>query len=408
MDPLIRAIVSIGILVFLAKLIAGTFRAMKLPPVLGELMAGVIFGPYALGSGISVYGQPLVVVNEYVKAFAEIGVIMLLFAAGIEMGLTSLRKAGPMAPLIALGGGTLPFFTAYYIYRALGRDVSVAMVGAAAFVATSVAITARVLDEFDLLNTDMGLLVLNSAVIGDIVGVIVLGIIYGAVAGGAALSLPVVAQRVVMFILLWLVILAVAVVVLPVLLEEASRLRIEGAAEAAAVSAGFIMSAITAALGLSPIVGAYAAGLAIGESRVIERVKDFINHLEMMFGPLFFTYIGTQLNPRLFLDPRVVGMVLFLTALAMITKIVGSAIPAMLKLPPDEALALGIGMTPRGELGLIVASLGLTAKVLDEVTYAELVGMSALTTFLAPLLLMRFCVRMRESFEVTGTSAPMT
>ncbi|HDD66349.1 MAG TPA: cation:proton antiporter, partial [Nitrososphaeria archaeon] len=120
MDPILRAVVTIGVLVFFAKIFASVFSSMRLPSVIGELLAGIVFGPYALGAGIVVFGEPLVVLNEHVNAFAEIGAIMLLFSMGLEMGLTSLRETGIWAVLVAVFGAIIPFIVGYEFYRFVG------------------------------------------------------------------------------------------------------------------------------------------------------------------------------------------------------------------------------------------------------------------------------------------------
>ncbi|MEM3691984.1 MAG: cation:proton antiporter, partial [Candidatus Korarchaeum sp.] len=147
MEPLIRGIITVSLLVIAAKLFAGIFRGLKLPPVLGELFAGMLLSPYALGGGVKVFDEPLVVMNDYVEGFAEIGAILLLLAAGIELGLESLRASGKVAALIATGGGLLPFALAYYFYLAIGSNEATALIAGAAFVATSIAISKRVLSD---------------------------------------------------------------------------------------------------------------------------------------------------------------------------------------------------------------------------------------------------------------------
>ncbi|RDD53553.1 MAG: hypothetical protein BA066_03790 [Candidatus Korarchaeota archaeon NZ13-K] len=164
-----------------------------------------------------------------------------------------------------------------------------------------------------------------------------------------------------------------------------------------AVSLGLGMASAVGAIGLSPLVEAYAAGISIGESRWREEIRELVSDLEEIFGSIFFAYLGTMLNLRVFTDPKVVGFVLVLTALAMVGKFAGTALPALLALSPREAVGLGIGMMPRGELGLIVASIGLTTNVLGSETYAEIIGMVALTTLISPILLERVCIMGRQS-----------
>ncbi|MEM3446832.1 MAG: cation:proton antiporter [Candidatus Korarchaeum sp.] len=396
MEPLIRGIITVSLLVIAAKLFAGIFRGLKLPPVLGELFAGMLLSPYALGGGVKVFDEPLVVMNDYVEGFAEIGAILLLLAAGIELGLESLRASGKVAALIATGGGLLPFALAYYFYLAIGSNEATALIAGAAFVATSIAISKRVLSDMGLLDTRMGATLMSAAVLDDIVGIVVLGVVVSAISGGSLDPLTV-AYKTASFIVIWLLILGVSVVIIPRFLESLGEFGGKGATKAIAISAGLGTASLSGAIGLSPLVGAYAAGLAIGESKWREEVMEFVSDLEAVFGSVFFAYLGAMLDLRVFTDPKVVGLVLVLTALAMIGKFLGSALPALVALKPREAVGLGVGMMPRGELGLIIASIGLTANVLGSEAYAEIIGMVALTTLISPLLLEKLCSAQRRA-----------
>ncbi len=153
MEPLMRAVVTMGILVFAGKMLAGAMRAFRLPSILGDLLAGVILSPYALGGGIVIFGEPLIVINDHVMAFAEIGVIMLLFAAGIEMGLTSLKRAGPIAGAVALSGGLVPYAASFLLYSAAGKSRVAALIASTVFMATGVAITIETMREIGLLES---------------------------------------------------------------------------------------------------------------------------------------------------------------------------------------------------------------------------------------------------------------
>jgi len=394
MDPLIRAIISIGVLVFLAKLFANIASTMKLPTVLGEIIAGILFGPYFLGGAIRIYGEPLVVLNDYVHAFAEVGAIMVLFSAGVGMGYTRLKSAGLWATLIAVGGGALPFATAYFFYsNIIGADSTSSLIMSTAFVATSVAITVRMLEDLGYVDTVFGNLLVNSAVIDDVVGVIALGMVIATITEGA-MEMSTIVAKVVAYSLLWIVMLEISIYVVPKILDQKSLIEHEGGVESAAISIGFIMAALSGALGLSPIVGAYTAGLAVGESRVIHKVKEFSERMEMFFGSLFFSVVGAMVDINVLLDPSIISLTLILSLLAFISKAIGAAMPAMLKLKDMKpSLCLGMGMTPRGEMGLVVATTALEMKAIGEGVYAQIVGMVLITTFFAPLLMTKYCMR---------------
>lgn len=394
MDPILRAIVTISVLVFFAKLLSGVFSGLKLPPIIGELLAGIIFGPYMLGSGIVIFGEPLVVLNDFVNAFAEIGVIMILFSAGLEMGATSLRRAGPWAFLIAAGGAILPFFAGYYLYMMLGYSQGSALMIGALMVATSLAITVKILEDFNALKTEEGTLLINSAVVDDVIGIIILAVVSSAILeAGAQIDLVSAFRITSVFFMMWLIMVALSVYVIPRFIDQVTVIRAEGAIEAAAIGSAFIMAAISGALGLSPIIGSYAAGMAVAESKAPVRIKDFTRHINQIFSPLFFTVIGARVNVTLFNEGVILG-ILLLTAVAFITKFAGSFIAALPKLKSVEKSArLGIGMVPRGELGLVIAAIGLNKGVLQEALYVEAIGMVLLTTFIGPLILSKLYER---------------
>lgn len=390
MDPIMRAIVTISVLVFFAKVLGSVFSSFKLPPVIGELMAGILLGPSLLGTAIIIFGEPLVVLNEFVDAFAEIGAIMILFSAGLEMGATSLRKAGGWAFIVASGGALLPFIGGYYLFTWLGYSQGSALMIGAIMVATSLAITVRVMEDFGALATEEGILLVNAAVVDDVLGVAILAIVSSALSEtGGRLDFMSALRTTSIFFIIWLLMLVVGVYMIPRFIERVSLIRAEGAVEAAAIGSAFILSAIAAGLGLSPIIGSYVAGLSVAESKALVRVKDFIKHLNQVFSPLFFTVVGARIDVTVFNESVFSGL-LILTVIAFATKFLGSALTAFPKLRNwSKSIRLGVGMVPRGELGLVIASLGLSRRLISQPIYIQAVGMIILTSFITPIILSR-------------------
>lgn len=386
MSPIMRAIVTIGVLVFFAKIFASAFSSLKLPPVIGELLAGIVLGPYALGSGIMIFGEPLVVLNEYVDAFAEIGAIMLLFSMGLEMGLASLRETGIWAVLVATLGAIIPFIAGYGFYSLCGLSMTSALFIGAIMVATSLAISSKILEDLDLLRMEEGTLLVNAAVIDDVLGVAILAIVTAIITHGV-IGIYEAAKIVTAFFILWLAMVGIGAFILPRVMERAMALEAEGAVEAAAVASAFILAAIAGGLGLSPIIGAYAAGMAIAESKALRHVKDFTRHINMIFSPIFFTVVGARMNLGIITDQVLAG-ILVMTALAIISKFAGGFAGAMLRFRSWlKSARVGVGMIPRGELGLIIASLALSKGVIGQDIYAQAVWMVVLTSIIAPIIL---------------------
>ena len=388
MDPVLRAIVTIGVLVFFAKVFASMFSSLKLPPVIGELLAGVILSPYALGGGIIVFGEPLVVLNSYVEAFAEMGAIMLLFSMGLEMGLASLREAGLWALLVAILGAVIPFIAGYEFYSVCGLPPTSALFIGAIMVATSLAISSKVLEDLDLLKTKEGTLLVNAAVIDDVLGVAILTVVTAIITHGV-ISIYEAAKIVITFFMIWFAMVGIGAFILPKFIERVMVLEVEGAVEAAAIASAFVLAAIAGGLGLSPIIGAYAAGMAIAESRALHHIKDFTRHINTVFSPIFFTVVGARMNLGVVTDLVLIG-ILVMTALAIVSKFVGGFAGAMLKLRGWlKSARVGVGMIPRGELGLIIASLALSKGVIGHDLYAQVVWMVVLTSIIAPIILSR-------------------
>ena len=179
----------------------------------------------------------------------------------------------------------------------------------------------------------------------------------------------------------------VSAYILPRMIEQMTMLKAEGAVEAAAIGSAFIMAALAGVLGLSPVIGSYAAGMAVAESKALARIKEFIRHINQIFSPIFFTVMGAKMNLTLFNDQVLFGM-LILTAIAFSLKFAGSFSTSILKLRDvSKGIRVGVGMVPRGELSIVIASIALTSKIISDTIYMEIVGMVILTSLTSSLLL---------------------
>lgn len=402
MEPVIRAILSISVIVFAAKLIGELFRTIKMPTVLGELFAGMVFGPYALGSGIQIYGVRLVEFNDIVLAFSEIGAIIILFIAGLELTFARFRAALAPSLVIASCGVIIPFFFGNWIYTLMGFPSQAAVLVGAAMAATSIAVSARTLEGIGKIQTREGLVLINSAAIDDVLALAILAIVISIVKGGSLPTSTEIFATIATALVLWIALLLAGVYIVPVFIEEASLLKIEGSVEASAIATCFGMAALAAAFGLSPIVGAFAAGIAMASSKAIVRIKDFIRHITLIFSPIFFGVIGAAVNPMSF-NLGTAIMLAVLVPLAIASKVVGCGTPAGFLLRDKiSGIRVGIGMVSRGEVGLIVAGLGLTSGAISGDVYVQIVGMVIATTFLTPILLEKTFTRFKAKYEVTS------
>jgi Kef-type K+ transport system membrane component KefB len=412
LNAALTAIVTICILVFSAKLLGEIFSWRKIPSVLGELTAGILLGPYALGSLIAINGTPVIVINEIVKAFAEIGGILILFVAGLEMTFRDFRKVGAAGFIIGTIGVVVPFTMGYGLSLVLGLDIITSMVVGSALVATSISITAIVLQELNQSRSIEARMMISAAVVDDVLGLAILGVIVSFI----STSTPITALNVVVVVstslALWLTMTVFASFILPKVINFNSKAKYEGTVEAAATASCFGASALAAALGLSPIVGAFAAGMAVASSNTIEKIRDYTKKISIVFSPVFFALAGAEFNFRSFITTDWFFYIFFasLVIVAVLSKMIGCGIPASFFLKNRlKGNRVGMGMMSRGEVGLIVAGVAISAGAISQSVYAAILGMIMITTIIAPILLRRSYENEPPEEELqdeTDTSAP--
>ncbi|MFC1506871.1 cation:proton antiporter [Thermoproteota archaeon] len=386
LDPVYKAIINISLLIFAAKIFSGLFARVRLPEVLGELTAGMILGPYALG-GIIILGEPLMDLNEYVQVFAEVGAILLLFIAGLEVSFSQFKAVGAKSSIVGVFGVIVPFLMGIYLLQFLGFDWNVNLLIAATLTATSIAITVRTLEDLGKLNSEEGSIMINSAVIDDVLSLVVLAVILSIVTSGVVPLPSEIAWILFRTLAFWLLLMAVVLTIAPRLITRAERWKARGTVEVVATATCFGSAVAATAIGLSPIVGAFAAGMAIASSRMLARVRDYIEKLSILFSPIFFAYIGAQFNIKA-LSFESLLLILTLIVIAVISKLLGCGLPAMIALRnTKKGFRVGIGMISRGEVGLIIAGIGVTSGILTQNIYAAVVAMVIFTTIITPIAL---------------------
>ena len=385
-EAILRTVVGITLLIFMAKVFASIGHRFKIPEVVGEVLAGVVFGPYALGSMIKLFGEPIIQINEITSAFALIGGIVVLFAAGLEFTFADFLHAGLPSFTVGTMGVLAPFLMVIGIFSLLQRPFSSGLLVGAAMSATSIAITVRTLEEMNQLHSEEARIIVNAAVIDDVLAIAILTVVISILSGGAFSGLDVV-WKTASALGLWFVMLIASVYLLPLFIDLPVLVKATGAVEAASVAICFGLAFISAMIGLSPIVGAFAAGMAIAGCKCILRVREYADKFKIIFGPLFFAITGSYLN---LMDVLKIDYIIFilLFIVALISKIVGCGLPAARFLKNvDRGLRVGIGMISRGEIGFIVAGLALSSGYIQNDTYAALMSIFMLTTVLTPFLL---------------------
>jgi Kef-type K+ transport system membrane component KefB len=387
-DPVILAIIAVSILLLGAKLLAELFARLKLPVVLGELAAGIILGPFYFGGLVQI--QPnLVEVNDIVLAFAQIGGIVILFVAGLGMPFREFVKGGAASFTTGTLGVLLPFFGGLLLFAGLGFGPSASLMVAAALTATSIAISLETLRDVGHLNTPEGKLVVGAAVVDDVLAIAVLSVVVSLISNTQGpIGFLDIAYVIGGVLFLFGVLLGISILVGP-RLTEAKLWRTPGSVEAVVTALFFGMAAFAAAIGLSPIVGAFAAGMGLAGANVASRLRDYVEKLQFIFRPLFFAVIGAQVNLA-GITPEVALIAVALIAVAAVTKFVGCGFPAALFLKSRTGgLTVGIAMISRGEVGLIVAGIATAAGVVSPSIYSVIVLMVVVTTVIPPLLLKR-------------------
>jgi Kef-type K+ transport system membrane component KefB len=374
------------ILLFAAKLMAELFVRLRLPIVLGELLAGMIIGPFAIGSLLIVQNGALLQLSEEVKILGEIGAIVILFLAGLEMTPREFIKGGKASFTVGTLGVIAPFFIGFVIFQLFGFHTYQAMLVATALTATSVAISVQVLAEFGKLKSPEARLIIGAAVVDDILAIAVLSVITSLGAGTEAIDVVEVSFTI-FKVLGFFAAMAIAAIFFVPKLVNSSLWKASGSIEGVVTAAFFGAAGLAAVIGLSPILGAFVVGMALSSTKLFERVEHYVSKLGLIFAPLFFAIIGAQVDFR-GINAEILMIGAIIIGVAVVTKLLGCGVPAWLFLKnPQQAKRVGIGMISRGEVGLIVAGVGLSSGVLTSDVYTTIVLMVAATTIITPLWL---------------------
>jgi len=379
------------VVVLFARALAILFERIKLPTVVGEIFAGIIIGNTLLYELLHVEANFL-----FLELLAELGVIFLLFAVGLETRFSDLSRVGRTAIYVAVLGVIIPFASGYLIMVSLASPPAEAMFIGAALVATSVGITARVIRDLKLTDTTEAKVIIGAAVIDDILGLIVLAIVSGAAGGGGLniIDIIIVAGMALSFVL---AIILISTKVLPLTIKPrpadavvcSMEQRKRGVSPLAlAIIVCFGLSAMASVFGLAAIIGAFLAGMVFAEYKERWPCEESFESINELMTPFFFVFVGIQVSLAAFADLWLLAFALGITAVAILTKYLSCGLGAR-GLGRRSASIIGIGMSPRGEVGIIVASIGLSVGVLTESLYAVVVFMSIATTLIAPPLLVR-------------------
>lgn len=393
-DPVARVALHLALILVAAKLGGEVASRLGQPAVLGELLVGIALGNLGL---LGYAGLEAMKEDAALDTLSRLGVLLLLFEVGLESTVRQMLQVGRSALRVAVLGVAAPFALGWGVGALLvpaGSPCLHAFLGAA-LTATSVGITARVLQDLGRSRSPEARIILGAAVIDDVLGLIILAVVSGVIAaagqGGAVSGLEVAA--IVAKAAAFLVgALALGLWLAPRVLRGASRLQTRGVLLAAGLAFCFSLSWLSAALGLAPIVGAFAAGLVLEDvhyrdfvDRGEHGLEELVKPIGAFLVPVFFVVMGMRTDLRAFADPSILGLAGALTLAA----VVGKQVCAAGVVGGADRLSVGIGMVPRGEVGLIFANVGLTLElaghpVLSPSLYSALVIVVVVTTLVTP------------------------
>jgi Kef-type K+ transport system membrane component KefB len=370
----------LAVMLAVAKLFGALAQRIGQPAVLGELLAGVV-----LGMSVAGVVNPK---NEVLHLLSELGVVILLFEIGLETDLVQLMRVGGASTVVAVVGVILPFALGYGVCLMLGLDNIIGVVAGATLTATSVGITARVLSDLNRLHEPESQIVIGAAVIDDVVGLVILAVVAGLTQGQEVTALGV--ARITALAFGFLVgTLLLGGLIIPRLVPWVSKLNLLGTPTILALLLAFGLAWLAHVAGSALIIGAFAAGLLVRKTPQAHDMERGVAQLGHFFVPLFFVIVGAAVDVRVFnpVDPAnrttlLVGGLLI--AAAVIGKFLAGYAPFWFK---GNKKVIGVGMIPRGEVGLIFAQMGLDSNVFDTGLFGAVTLMVMVTTFVAPPLL---------------------
>ena len=420
MEFLLQVLFTMTVIYVIARIGSTVFGKIGLPGLIGEILMGIIIanigGGYFMTDVLQIsYESGNSDVYNVIYIFAELGVIFLLFSVGLETKVKDLLGSGKAAFLCALLGVVLPFIAGLALVLAVGGyDMNAAMFMGAAMVATSVGITARIIKDMKLMDVKESRIIIAAAVIDDVLGMIVLAIVQGMSMSEGGLQ---------MMDLLMIIIKAVVFVVGAIMIAKYVIPRIYSFFDAKnkkVVASGKVpykynmlifaiivclgMACLAEYIGLAAIIGAFLAGMMFADHAWEWELEHKIEAITSFLITFFFVNVGLMVDISALTDVGMIGLIAVVILLAMITKFVGCGLGAKMgdkTVDKSSFSIIGVGMMPRGEVGIIIASIGLAAGVLSAELYTVVVMMSVMTTIIAPpILSVLFKKKYREEYTI--------
>jgi len=359
-----------------AKIMGELCVRMKMPVIIGEIIAGMLLGTYVLGV--------IDTSNSVLMSFAEIGVIFLMFYVGLEIRVKDLFAVGRTAILVGLLGVIFPLLIGFGSMILLGFEIVESLFVATAILATSVGISVKVLHDMGLIKHKVAYIVLGAAVLDDILALLILAIVRGLARGKFQVA------EFVLLVLESIIFVGFLTIWGPKLSKKTrkwvERLNIPEGPFMLSLILCLGLAELAEIIGLAAIIGSFMAGIMIDELAGVYNLEDKVKYVSEFFLPFFFVMMGAHLDPRAFINIRTLILILVITAAAVISKMLGAYI-ACLKEDRRTRIQTGVCMIPRGEVGIIVGLIGLSLHTITPEIYTIVLGMSLLTTMIAPPLI---------------------
>jgi Kef-type K+ transport system membrane component KefB len=385
-------------IIFTAAKLAGTlFTRLGMPSIVGEVLVGVLLGPFALG-WIGVPNSGLIhmfagdgdaasrALQLVLDVMAELGVILLLFFVGLETHVSQLFEVRRRATAVGVLGILFPFVLGFLLMLALGKDSIESAFIATAMVSTSIGITAAVLGEMGVLHKKEARIILGAAVVDDVLGLMLLAVVSNMRGGEINLWELVLTSAEVLLFIVFIVLVGTRMVQRYSIHLERAPMRNTPLVITIFLLLGF--STLAGMIGLAAIIGAFLAGLMLSEAKEHYKLAEKARPIYDFLVPFFFVITGSKVDVRAFLDPAVIGLSVGITFVAVLGKVLGCGLGSKgLKL--RSAAIIGVGMVPRGEVGLVIASIGIGLGAISKDAYSAIVFMSLATALVAPFILTR-------------------
>lgn len=385
----LNILLTLGLIILCTKLADSFAIKVGLPAVVGSLLVGILLGPAMLG---------VIEESQLIHLFSEIGVILLMFLAGLESDLQTLKKFFKPSLLVGLLGVGVPFVVFTSFSKLFGYDTGAALFIGLIFGATSLSITIQVLKELHFVRTKEGSVIIGSAILDDIIVIILLNLVLtsiGPTSTSIVSILGLLGKNLLFFVLIYLF----NRFVLPLLLKGLKKVKAPEKNTAFALAFAFILSYFAQMIGMSDIIGAFFAGLMLSQTKIAHQVERKIESTTLaIFAPVFFVSIGLNLNFK-GMGNQIVFIVVF-SILAVLTKFLGGYLGGRLNgFNRESSSIIGTSLISRGEMALILVSLGLSKNLITQEVYGAIVLVVIVSTVVAPILLKKQIMKQQETTE---------